>query len=320
MENREINNLENIQPKLDIFSYPYMKDKVSTSSLMRDVIIALIPAIAGSVYFFGFNALILILVSIASCVGFEFLSQKAFKKSVKISDLSAVVTGILLALNLPANAPFWMPIFGGFFAMFIIKECFGGIGNNFINPALGARAMLMSSWGLQMTSYTWPDATTGATPLAVLKAGTGTLPSIMDMAIGNIGGVLGETSAVLLLIGAIYLVVKKVIDWRIPVVYILVSAIMYVLLGVKFDLLPWHLLGGGLILGAFFMATDYATIPVTVPGRVIFAVGCGLITALIRVKGSMPEGVSYAILIMNVATPLINRFTQPRVFGEVKSK
>lgn len=320
MENKEINNLENIQPKLDIFSYPYMKDTVSTSSLMRDVIIALIPAMAGSVYFFGLNALILILISIASCVGFEFISQKAFKKSIKISDLSAVVTGILLAMNLPANAPLWMPIFGGFFAMFVIKECFGGIGNNFINPALGARAMLMSSWGSQMTSYIWPDATTGATPLGVLKAGTGTLPSIMDMSVGNIGGVLGETSAILLLIGGIYLIARKVIDWKIPVLYIISTAIMFVLLGVKFDLLPWHLLGGGLILGAFFMATDYVTIPTTDLGKIIFAVGCGIITALIRVKGNMPEGVSYAILIMNVATPLINRYTQRRVFGEVKAK
>lgn len=320
MEKKEINNLENIQPKLDIFSYPYMKDTVSTSSLMRDVIIALIPAMAGSVYFFGLNALILILISIASCVGFEFISQKAFKKSIKISDLSAVVTGILLAMNLPANAPLWMPIFGGFFAMFVIKECFGGIGNNFINPALGARAMLMSSWGTEMTSYIWPDATTGATPLGVLKAGTGTLPSIMDMSVGNIGGVLGETSAILLLIGGIYLIARKVIDWKIPVLYIISTAIMFVLLGVKFDLLPWHLLGGGLILGAFFMATDYVTIPTTDLGKIIFAVGCGIITALIRVKGNMPEGVSYAILIMNVATPLINRYTQRRVFGEVKAK
>lgn len=320
MEKKEINNLENIQPKLDIFSYPYMKDTVSTSSLMRDVIIALIPAMAGSVYFFGLNALILILISIASCVGFEFISQKAFKKSIKISDLSAVVTGILLAMNLPANAPLWMPIFGGFFAMFVIKECFGGIGNNFINPALGARAMLMSSWGTEMTSYIWPDATTGATPLGVLKAGTGTLPSIMDMSVGNIGGVLGETSAILLLIGGIYLIARKVIDWKIPVIYIISTSIMFVLLGVKFDLLPWHLLGGGLILGAFFMATDYVTIPTTDLGKIIFAVGCGIITALIRVKGNMPEGVSYAILIMNVATPLINRYTQRRVFGEVKAK
>lgn len=321
MENKEINKTDNIQIKLDIFSYPYMKDTAtSTSSLMRDVIIALIPAIAGSVYFFGFNALILILVSVASCVAFEYLSQKIYKKSIKVNDLSAVVTGILLAMNLPASAPFWMPIFGGFFAMFIIKESFGGIGCNFINPALGARAMLMSSWGKEMTAYTWPDGVSSATPLQVLKAGQGVLPSIMDMATGNIGGVLGETSAILLLLGGIYLIAKKVIDWKIPVIYILSSAIMFVILGVKIDLLPWHLLGGGLFIGAFFMATDYVTIPVTSKGRVIFAFGCGIITALIRIVGSMPEGVSYAILIMNVATPLINRYTQPKVFGEVKSK
>lgn len=320
MENKDLNNNEVIQPKFEMFSYPYIKDNTSTSKIMLDVIIALIPAIIGSVYFFGLDALILIVVSILSCVGFEFLSQKGFKKPVRISDLSAVVTGILLAMNLPANAPYWLPIFGGFFAMFIIKECFGGIGNNFINPALGARALLMASWGSNMTSYIAPDASTGATPLAILKEGSGILPSMFDMSIGNIGGVLGETSTLLLLIGAIYLIIKGVIDWKIPLLYILSTAILLPILGVQIDLIPYHLLGGGLILGAFFMATDYATIPTTATGKIIFAVGCGVITALIRVIGSYPEGVSYAILIMNVATPVIDRYIQPKVFGEVKAK
>lgn len=320
MENNELNTKEIIQPKLDIFSYPYVRDNTSTSRIMLDVIIALIPAIAGSVYFFGLNALILIGISIISCVGFEFLSQKGFKKPVRINDLSAVVTGILIALNLPANAPLWMPIFGGLFAMFVVKECFGGIGDNFVNPALGARVLLMASWGTEMTSYITPDGTSAATPLAVLKEGNGMLPSLFDMAIGNIGGVLGETSAILLLIGGLYLIIRKVIDWKIPVLYILSTLILLPILGVDINLLPHHALGGGLMMGAFFMATDYATIPSTSKGRIIFAIGCGLITALIRVLGSLPEGVSYAIVIMNVFTPMIDKYVQPKVFGEVKVK
>lgn len=316
MENKDLNTT---RPKLDIFSYPYAKDSASTSSLMRDVIIALVPALIGSVYFFKLNAAIIIALSVISCVGFEFLAQKFMKKTVRINDLSAVVTGLLLAMNLPASSPFWMPIFGGFFAIIIVKESFGGIGNNFINPALGARALLMASWGTQMTAYTWPDAITGATPLSMLKQGTGTLPSIADMAIGNIGGVIGETSAVLLLIGGLYLLIRKVIDWKIPVIYIATVAIMIPLLGVKMEYLPWHLLGGGLFLGAFFMATDYVTTPTTTSGKIIFAVGCGVITSLIRVIGNYPEGVSYAILIMNVFTPLIDKYIQPKVFGEVKN-
>lgn len=320
MENKELKDKEIIQPKLDVFSYPYLKDNTSTQKVMRDVIIALIPAIIGSVYFFGLDALILILISVVSCVGFEYIMQRALKKEIRITDLSAVVTGILLAFNLPASTPYWMPIFGGFFAIVIIKESFGGIGNNFINPALGARALLLASWGTEMTAYITPDGTSAATPLAVLKEGFGVLPSIADMSTGNIGGVIGETSAILLLIGGIYLIVRKVIDWKIPVIYILTTAIMLPILGVQFELLPYHLLGGGLILGAFFMATDYATIPATEKGKIIFAIGAGLITALIRVKGSYPEGVSYAILIMNVATPLIDKYIQPKVFGEVKAK
>ncbi len=320
MENKDLQTNEIIQPKMDILSYPYIKDSASTSSIMLDVIIALIPAIAGSVYFFGLNALLLIAISIASCVVFEFLGQKIYKKPIRISDLSAVVTGILIAFNIPANAPLWMPVFGGFFAMFIIKESFGGIGNNFINPALGARALLMASWGTEMTSYVAPDALSGATPLGILKEGTGILPSIFDMAIGNIGGVLGETSSILLLIGAIYLLIRKVIDWKVPLAYIISTVVLLPILGVDFDLIPYHILGGGLILGAFYMATDYATNPSTELGRIIFAIGCGIITALIRVVGSLPEGVSYAILIMNVVTPMIDKYIQPKVFGEVKTK
>lgn len=318
MENKDLNTNQSVQPKLDIYSYPYIKSKESTNSLMKKVIIALLPAILGSLYFFRLDAVKVILTSVASCVCFEYIMQKASKKPIRIGDLSAVVTGLLLAMNLPASVPFWLPIFGGFFAIVIVKESFGGIGNNFINPALGARALLMASWGKLMTGYTWPDSVTGPTPLGVLKEGTGTLPSLVDMAIGRIGGVIGETSAVLLLIGGFYLIITKVIDWKIPVLFILSTGIMLPILGVSIELIPWHLLGGGLFLGAFFMATDYVTIPTTDLGKIIFAVGCGVLTALIRVLGNMPEGVSYAILIMNVFTPLIDKYIQPKVFGEVK--
>lgn len=318
MENKDLNTNQSVQPKLDIYSYPYVKSKDSTRSLMRAVILALLPAILGSLYFFRLQAVKVILISVASCVFFEYIMQKATKKPIRIGDLSAVVTGLLLAMNLPASVPFWLPIFGGFFAMIIVKESFGGIGNNFINPALGARALLMASWGKLMTGYTWPDSLTGPTPLGVLKEGSGTLPSLVDMAIGKVGGVLGETSAILILIGGLYLIFTKVIDWKIPVIFILTTGIMLPILGVSIELIPWHLLGGGLFLGAFFMATDYVTIPTTDLGKIIFAVGCGILTALIRVLGNMPEGVSYAILIMNVFTPLIDKYIQPKVFGEVK--
>jgi len=285
---------------------------------MLDVIIALTPAMIGSIYFFKFNALKLLLVSIISAVAFEAGIQKLFKKDIKVRDLSAVVTGILIAFNLPANAPWWIAVFGAGFAIIIVKEFFGGIGHNFMNPALGARAALVASWPGIMTNYINPDGISSATPLTVLKTGGGSLPSIQRMLIGDIGGVLGETSAILLLIGAVYLIVRKVIDWKIPVIYIASTCVMLAIFGVDANSILYHVLGGGLILGAFFMATDYATTPVTPIGRIIFAVGCGLLTALIRVKGSMPEGVSYSILIMNVFAPLIERWTQPKVFGEVK--
>lgn len=318
--NKEIINEEYTQPRLDIFSYPYIKKDTSTSKLMLDVIIALLPAVIGSVYFFGMRALYLTVISVISCVVLEYITQKAMKKPTRINDLSAVVTGLLLAMNLPSTVPLWLPIFGAFFAIVIIKESFGGIGNNFVNPAIGARVLLMASWGGHMTNYITPDGMTGATPLEVIKNGSGVLPSIMDMGIGNVGGVLGETSAVLLLIGGIYLVIRRVIDWKIPVLYILTTTIMLPIMGVSLELLPYHILGGGLFLGAIFMATDYATSPESELGCIIFAIGAGFLTALIRVFGSYPEGVSYAIMLMNISTPLIDKYVQPKVFGEVKAK
>lgn len=296
---------------------PHLRSNESVRRMMLDVIIALMPATIGSVYFFGMNALMLVLVTVISAVVFEAAFQKLFKRPVRIGDLSAVVTGLLLALNLPATAPWWVAVFGAGFAIIIVKEFFGGIGQNFMNPALAARAAMMASWPGIMTNYINTDGISAATPLAILKEG-GSLPGIQRMIVGDIGGVIGETSVILLLIGAAYLLIRKVIDWKIPVIYIVTTAIVLPLLGVNLNDVVYHILGGGLILGAFFMATDYASSPVTPLGRIIFAVGCGLLTALIRVKGGMPEGVSYSILLMNVATPVIERWTKPRVFGEVR--
>lgn len=300
---------------------PYLRSKSTTQKMMLDVIIAMLPALAASIYFFGMNALMLTVVSVISCVVAEVFMQKLFKKKVTVSDLSAVITGILLAFNLPASAPWWMPVFGGFFAICIAKQIFGGIGSNFMNPALAARAAIMASWPGLITNYITPDGVASATPLQLMKSGTtGELPSLMDMAIGNIGGVIGETCSILLVLGGIYLIVKKVIDWKIPCLYILTTTVLLAAFGVDISLLPYHILGGGLILGAFFMATDFVTCPVTPNGRIIFAIGCGIITAIIRVYGGMAEGVSYAIILMNTATPLIESLTTPKVFGEVKSK
>lgn len=297
---------------------PHIRSDESVNRTMLDVIIALVPAMIGSVYFFGLDAIRLLLVTVVAAVVFEYGIQKMFKKPIRITDLSAVVTGVLLALNLPSGTPWWVAVFGAGFAIIIVKEFFGGIGQNFMNPALGARAALVASWPGIMTAYTNPDGISAATPLSILKAGEGSLPAIQRMVFGDIGGVIGETSAILLLIGGLYLIARNVIDWKVPVLYIGTTAVVLTVLGVDPGNLIYHVLGGGLIIGAFFMATDYSSSPVTPKGKIIFAVGCGLLTAIIRVLGGLPEGVSYSILIMNVATPLIEKFTGPRVFGEVK--
>ncbi|HEY4543355.1 MAG TPA: RnfABCDGE type electron transport complex subunit D [Tissierellaceae bacterium] len=306
-----------LDKKLLMSAAPHIKSNQTTRKVMLDVIIALTPAMIGSIYYYKLNAAILILASIISAVAFEALTQKVFKKPIQIGDLSAVVTGILLAFNLPANAPWWVAVFGSAFAIIIVKECFGGIGSNFMNPALAARAALVASWPGIMSEYVNPDLVVTATPLALMEKGS-MPPSIQRMFLGDIAGSLGETSALLLLIGAAYLLIKQIIDWRIPVAYLVSTAAMLLVLGVSPDMLIYHILGGGLILGAFFMATDYSSSPVTKKGRIIFGIGCGVLTALIRVKGGMPEGVSYSILLMNIATPIIERFTKPKVFGEVK--
>lgn len=297
---------------------PHLRANETTRKIMLDVIIALIPAMIASIYYFGMNALMLILVSVASAVAFEAITQKLFKKDILIGDLSAVVTGILIAFNLPANAPWWIAVFGAGFAIVLVKECFGGIGSNFMNPALAARVALVSSWPGIMSTYVNPDGIASATPLGIMKSGSTALPSMTRMLMGDIGGSLGETASVLLIIGGLYLIIRKVISWKTPVIYIATTVVMLLLLGVDTSLIPYHILGGGLILGAFFMATDYSSTPVTPKGKIIFAIGCGILTALIRVKGGMPEGVSYSILLMNIASPIIEKFTKPKVFGEVK--
>ena len=308
---------------------PHIRSNDTVRKIMLDVIIALVPAMIASVYFFGMRSILLILTCVVACVATEYVTQSALKKTVQIRDLSAVVTGILIALNMPQSFPLWMAAFGSVFSILIVKECFGGIGFNFMNPALAARLVLMASWPKQITGYISPellrqgvtdlDSITYATPLQLIAAGDFTnLPQMKDMFIGNIGGVIGETSAIALLIGFVYLVVRKVISWEIPVIYVATTAVCLGILGIPMNIIPYELLAGGLLLGAIFMATDYTTNPINRKGRIIFALGCGILTAVIRVKASLPEGVSYAICLMNLATPLIDKLTVTSAYGEAK--
>ena len=308
---------------------PHIRSNDTVRKIMLDVIIALVPAMIASVYFFGMRSILLILTCVVACVATEYVTQTALKKTVQIRDLSAVVTGILIALNMPQSFPLWMAAFGSVFSILIVKECFGGIGFNFMNPALAARLVLMASWPKQITGYISPellkqgvtdlDSITYATPLQLIAAGDFTnLPQMKDMFIGNIGGVIGETSAIALLIGFAYLVFRKVISWEIPVIYVATTAVCLGILGIPMNIIPYELLAGGLLLGAIFMATDYTTNPINRKGRIIFALGCGILTAVIRVKASLPEGVSYAICLMNLATPLIDKLTVTSAYGEAK--
>lgn len=308
---------------------PHVRSKESIQSIMRDVVIALIPASVMGIYYFGIKALMLIIVSIVSSVVFEWGYEKILKKPVTISDFSAILTGLLLALNLPATASWWVPVVGSFIAIVIAKQFYGGLGQNFINPALIGRAFLVAAYPTQTTGAAFAtgrmvtDAATYATPLAELKAGTAIVnaDAIKNALIGNVGGTIGETCAIALIIGGIYLLVKHVISWRIPVVYIVVVFILTSLMrGNGFLGGVYEIFCGGLMLGAIFMATDYVTSPISAKGQIIFAIGCGVLTSLIRVYGGYPEGVSYSILIMNLAVPLIDRVTRPRIFGEVKAK
>lgn len=296
--------------KLIMTVSPHFFSKTTTQRIMLDVIIALFPAVIASVINFGLRSLLVIGVCVAVCVLSEWIFEKICKKESTISDLSAVVTGILLAFNLPVSIPLWQAVVGCLVAIVIVKQLFGGIGQNFANPAIAARIVMLTAFSGSMTTWTFPDAVTGATPLALISKGElGSLPSYIDMFLGHHGGCLGETCILALLLGGIYLLFRRVISWHTPVAFIVTVAVMSLLCG--YDVL-YQLMGGGLVLGAFFMATDYATTPATKWGKIIFGVGCGLITVLIRFWGNFPEGVSFSILLMNILTPYISKLTRQK--------
>jgi len=308
-----------MESKLIVSSSPHIRSNQTVKSIMRDVVIALVPATLYSVYIFRVNALITILLAIITAVATEAVIQKIRKKPITISDWSAVITGLLLAFNLPASVPWWIPVIGAIFAIAIVKHAFGGLGQNFMNPALAARAFLVASWPVEMTSWISPgvDAVSAATPLTLW--GDKMQPSMIDLFIGNVGGSLGETSALLLIIGGIYLLYRGVIKITIPGMYIGTFAVLtFIFSGFDFTFTLYSLVSGGLMLGAIYMATDYVSSPVNTKGQLIFAFGCGLITFVIRTYGGMAEGVSFSILLMNVATPIIERYTTPKVFGGAK--
>ena len=284
---------------------------------MLDVIIALCPALVASVIIFGPRALAVTALCVAVCVFAEWGFEKICKRENTAGDLSAAVTGVLLAFNLPATVPLWQAAFGSIVAIVVVKQLFGGIGKNFANPAITARIVMLLSFSGAMSDFsTANDALGGATPLSVMSAG-GDMPSLLDMFLGRHGGSLGETCTLALLAGGVYLVARKVITWHTPVVYLATVALFTLALGED----PiYHLLSGGLVLGAIFMATDYSTTPSTSWGKVIFGLGCGLITVLIRVFGSYPEGVSFAILLMNILTPYISKWTMRKPFGAIEAK
>ena len=307
----------------NVSANPHVRDKASTQSIMRDVIIALLPATVFGFWNFGVKAIINTVICILVCVLCEYAWQKLMHKKVTVSDLSAALTGFLLALNLPPEAPFWLPVIGGAFAIIVVKQVFGGLGQNFMNPALGARCFLLISFAGIMTDFSYQgfggsfDAATSATPLAALKAGEAV--NVKAMFLGTTAGTIGETSAVLLLIGGIYLIARKVISWKIPVCYIVTLGLFVLLFGGHgFDLqyLAAHLCGGGLMLGAFFMATDYVTSPITPKGQIVFGILLGILTGIFRLFGGSAEGVSYAIIFCNLLVPLIERFTTPAAFGK----
>ena len=302
----------------NVSSNPHIRAKDTTSRIMLTVVIALLlPAFFG-IYNFGFRALVLILISIATCVLTEYIYEKLMKKPITIGDFSAVVTGLLLALNLPVSVPFWIPVVGGVFAILVVKMLFGGLGQNFMNPALAGRCFLLISFTSLMTNFNC-DAYTGATPLASLKAGESV--NVLNMILGRTAGTIGETSVIAIVLGACVLIVAGVIDLRVPGSYIASFAVFVLLfaalsgIAISPAYLSAQLAGGGLMLGAFFMATDYVTTPMTRKGQVIFAVGCGILTYVIRFYSAYPEGVSFAILIMNAFVPLIDKLTPQRVYG-----
>jgi len=302
--------------QLNVSSSPHIRDKMSTSKIMLMVLIALMPTTIFGIYNFGPKALLIIVITIASCVLTEYIYERVRHKDITIGDLSAVVTGLLLALNLPSSVPWWMGIVGGFFAIYVIKMLFGGLGQNIMNPALGARCFLMISFAARMTKFTY-DGWSGATPLAQIKSGESV--DTYSMLIGKIPGTIGETSAIAILIGAIILLAAGIIDLRIPGMYILTFVIFIILFGghgLDKNYIVGELCGGGLMLGAWFMATDYVTSPITKKGQLIYGAILGILTGLFRLFGSSAEGVSYAIIFGNMLVPLIESKTIPKAFGK----
>ena len=323
--------------RLTVSPSPHIKRTDTTRSIMLDVIIALLPALCWGVYVFGPRALVVVLISVASSVLFEYLVRLILRRPVTVGDLSAVVTGLLLGLNLPSAVSYWIPVVGAFFAIVVVKQLFGGIGKNFLNPALAGRAFLFA-WPEQMTTFPAPferldwrvfsyvgkaDAIAEATPLAAYKAGATPATSTVDLFLGKCAGSIGEISALLLIVGGIYLICRRIITWHIPVAYIGTVALLTFIFpktDSRISFMLGELVAGGLILGAIFMATDYTTSPVTPTGRLIFGAGCGCVTVLIRYFGGYNEGVSFAILMMNMLVYYIDRFTAPRVFGTERKK
>ena len=320
--------------ELTISSSPHAHSPVTTQTIMRDVLIALVPALLGSIYFFGFRSLLVTLVSAAACVFFEWGFCKVRKLHCKTYDLSAVVTGVLLAFVCPVTIPYWTIILGDFFAIVLVKMLFGGLGKNIVNPALAGRAFLFS-WPVLMSNWvkvgfdnaagllSTADAVTAATPMSAMHQGALPEESILDMFLGNIGGCIGETSALLLIIGFLYLLYRKVITARIPLAYIGTVAILAFLFPQGNDRIAWmaaQVFGGGLMLGAIFMATDYVTSPLTKLGQIVYGIGCGVITILIRYFGGYSEGVTYAILCMNACSVLLDKIGRPVKFGAPKKE
>lgn len=329
-----LQNITEMPSQLSVSPSPHIKTQDSTRSIMIDVLIALFPAFVWGAFMSGVRAVAIGLISIASCVIFEAVTQKIMKRPVTVSDFSAVVTGLLLAMNLTVTVPLWMPVVGAFFAVVVVKQIFGGIGKNIVNPALAARVFLFS-WAGEMTRFTSPgnrvssfavtlgdaDVVAGATPLASL--GEGTIPDVTlgDMFIGNIGGCIGEISSLLIILGGVYLLFRRVITWHIPVSFVGTVAILTYVFPLTTNTLSfmlYEITAGGLLLGAVFMATDYATSPITSTGRILYGIGCGAITVLIRYFGGYPEGVSFAILIMNLFVWYLDLLGMPKIFGTLK--
>lgn len=312
--------------KLYVSASPHLRATVTTRRIMLDVIIALMPALIASAVLFGPRTLLVTVVSVATAILSEYAARKIMKRSVTIGDLSAIVTGLLVAFNMPATIPLWIVAIGSFFAIVVVKQFFGGIGQNFANPAIVARIVLLLSFGAQMTNwvqpFTWKTTpVTGATPLAELAAGGTPSVSLLQMLLGEHGGCLGETCAAALLLGGLYLLVRRVISPIIPLSYLGTVAVLMLIKGRgDFGFVAYELLGGGLLLGAIFMATDYSTSPLNSKARLIFGVGCGLLTCAMRLFASMAEGVSFAILIMNLLVPYLERMTAPKPFGTPKKE